>query len=248
MRIHNKWLQQLLKIDSNVTKTPIKIALIAFVVTMATFALSLAPITHAATSTPITGVAGKCLDVQGGKAFARNKVQLYTCNTTIAQQWEQPGDGTIRNQGYCLDAQWGNRTPKTPVWLYDCNGSAAQQWKVNGDGSLVSLRSNLCLDDQYGGTHDENPIWTYGCNTTVSQKWTLVVPMTVATPTPAPVVTTPAPQTSTGDGYTNVDGNHVASPSSNPAGATAQCGDGTYSYSQHHSGTCSHHGGVATWL
>lgn len=33
-----------------------------------------------------------------------------------------------------------------------------------------------------------------------------------------------------------------------PAGATAQCRDGTYSYSQHHSGTCSYHGGVAKWL
>lgn len=59
----------------------------------------------------------------------------------------------------------------------------------------------------------------------------------------------PAPTTqSGGDGYTNVDGNHIDSPSSNPSGATAQCNDGTYSYSQHHSGTCSHHGGVAAWL
>jgi Protein of unknown function (DUF3761) len=33
-----------------------------------------------------------------------------------------------------------------------------------------------------------------------------------------------------------------------PPGATAQCRDGTYSYSQHHSGTCSYHGGVAVWL
>jgi hypothetical protein len=33
-----------------------------------------------------------------------------------------------------------------------------------------------------------------------------------------------------------------------PAGATAQCADGTYSYSQHRSGTCSHHGGVSRWL
>src|SRR5215471_7136504 len=33
-----------------------------------------------------------------------------------------------------------------------------------------------------------------------------------------------------------------------PAGASAKCSDGTYSFSQHHSGTCSHHGGVAQWL
>ena len=30
--------------------------------------------------------------------------------------------------------------------------------------------------------------------------------------------------------------------------ATARCKDGSYSYSKHHSGACSHHGGVAQWL
>ena len=30
-----------------------------------------------------------------------------------------------------------------------------------------------------------------------------------------------------------------------PAGATAKCADGAYSFSRHHSGTCSSHGGVA---
>lgn len=33
-----------------------------------------------------------------------------------------------------------------------------------------------------------------------------------------------------------------------PAGATARCRDGTYSFSQNRRGTCSHHGGVAEWL
>lgn len=33
-----------------------------------------------------------------------------------------------------------------------------------------------------------------------------------------------------------------------PPGATARCRDGTYSFSHHRSGTCSHHGGVAKWL
>jgi hypothetical protein len=30
--------------------------------------------------------------------------------------------------------------------------------------------------------------------------------------------------------------------------ASAQCRDGTYSFSAHRRGTCSHHGGVAAWL
>ena len=37
-------------------------------------------------------------------------------------------------------------------------------------------------------------------------------------------------------------------PDSAAAGATARCRDGTYSFSKHRSGTCSHHGGVAAWL
>ena len=54
----------------------------------------------------------------------------------------------------------------------------------------------------------------------------------------------------TGAHYTNVDGVSVHRPmhsSSIPAGACAKCGDGTYSFAQHHRGACSHHGGVAVW-
>jgi hypothetical protein len=40
----------------------------------------------------------------------------------------------------------------------------------------------------------------------------------------------------------------IASGNSPPPGATALCRDGTYSFSKHRSGTCSHHGGVAKWL
>ena len=50
--------------------------------------------------------------------------------------------------------------------------------------------------------------------------------------------------------YINVDGNQVHSPAyadSVPSGASAICRDGTYSFSQHRQGTCSGHGGVASW-
>lgn len=50
--------------------------------------------------------------------------------------------------------------------------------------------------------------------------------------------------------YTNSYGNRVQSPTyydSRPAGATALCRDGSYSFSQSRRGTCSHHGGVARW-
>ncbi len=61
-----------------------------------------------------------------------------------------------------------------------------------------------------------------------------------------------SPTLSNNNYYENVDDNQVHSPaysadSSIPAGASAQCGDGTYSFSQNRKGTCSHHGGVAQW-
>ncbi|MFG3284166.1 DUF3761 domain-containing protein [Streptomyces sp. NPDC048111] len=57
-----------------------------------------------------------------------------------------------------------------------------------------------------------------------------------------------------GSGHSSTGGSTTSGGSSSsgsqhaPSGATAQCVDGTYSYSAHRRGTCSHHGGVARWL
>ena len=51
--------------------------------------------------------------------------------------------------------------------------------------------------------------------------------------------------------YINVDGYTIHAPAYSdtvPAGASAKCNDGTYSFSEHRSGTCSGHKGVAQWL
>jgi hypothetical protein len=81
-----------------------------------------------------------------------------------------------------------------------------------------------------------------------------VVP-TVSAPaptvSPAPKVTAPTPQVSEPKSYINTNGERVQSPTyydSAPAGASAQCRDGTYSFSKNRRGTCSGHGGVARWL
>ncbi len=50
--------------------------------------------------------------------------------------------------------------------------------------------------------------------------------------------------------YTNEDGQEVHRPvcsTTHQAGETAICNDGSHSFSKHHTGTCSHHGGVAEW-
>ncbi|WP_431221094.1 DUF3761 domain-containing protein [Leifsonia xyli] len=56
------------------------------------------------------------------------------------------------------------------------------------------------------------------------------VRLTLQPPAPPPPPPAPAPAPDPGAG-----------------GATALCNDGTLSFSAHHQGTCSHHGGVAVW-
>ena len=76
------------------------------------------------------------------------------------------------------------------------------------------------------------------CEPTASNTQTPLANPTVNTATRSPTPTTAATPTKTSP----------APERSAPAGATARCRDGTYSYSQNHRGTCSHHGGVAQWL
>jgi len=97
-------------------------------------------------------------------------------------------------------------------------------------------------------------------STTTLATQSTVEPTTAPTDTPTPIiaaspvpVANPDTSLSNNNYYTNVDGATVHSPADStnsevPAGATARCGDGTYSFSQHRSGTCSYHGGVAEWL
>ena len=53
--------------------------------------------------------------------------------------------------------------------------------------------------------------------------------------------------------YTNSRGNRIQAPTfysgpAQPATATAECRDGSYSFSQSRRGTCSGHGGVKRWF
>ncbi|MFD4577373.1 ricin-type beta-trefoil lectin domain protein [Streptomyces sp. NPDC058417] len=122
---------------------------------------------------PITGLAGKCVDVAGGSSANGTAVQLYDCNGTAAQQWTVGSDGTIRALGKCLDVASGGTADGTPVQLYDCNGSAAQQWAVPAARDVVNPQANKCLD--VAGNNSANGtrlhIWT--CTGAANQKWTV---------------------------------------------------------------------------
>jgi Protein of unknown function (DUF3761) len=85
----------------------------------------------------------------------------------------------------------------------------------------------------------------------------LFTSLVAQTPQPSPTQPTPhqqqksQPKCTDKGTYLNSKGETVKRPencSAAPQGATAQCRDGSYSFSQSRRGTCSHHGGVAKWL
>jgi len=94
-----------------------------------------------------------------------------------------------------------------------------------------------------------SPVRLYEC----SEGWCSVAVSKLAGYVLEEFLTTQAPQaTAQGRGYVNSQGEWVSSPTwtadgQPPAGASAKCRDGTFSF-RSRSGTCSHHGGVAEWL
>jgi hypothetical protein len=113
----------------------------------------------------------------------------------------------------------------------------------DGTYSFSQTRSGTC--SHHGGVAQwltATPASTTAMVTTATATATtsIAAPATTLIASTATYVSTPAPASTSSSA--------PASNSTAPPGATARCTDGTYSFSKTHSGTCSHHGGVATWL
>ncbi|WP_083977124.1 GH92 family glycosyl hydrolase [Kitasatospora azatica] len=122
---------------------------------------------------PITGLAGKCVDDYHSQTSWGNKIQIWDCNGTGAQQWTLASDGSVQVLGSCLDVVHSGTTAGNLVDLWPCNGTGAQQWWPRSDGSLVNPPSGLCLDLPNSNTTDGTQLQIWGCNGTGAQRWTV---------------------------------------------------------------------------
>jgi hypothetical protein len=134
-------------------------------------------------------------------------------------------------------------------------GVGAPQVKDTGNIGVLDAPSSTYLAPAYSvpvTTETPTPTSEAPVATTAPTQAQAVAPKTAAAkPKTAPKTTAqaaPKPAGCGADYYVNSSGNCVHRPSDNPSGATAICKDGSYSYSQHRSGTCSGHGGVRSWL
>ncbi|MFF7994360.1 glycoside hydrolase family 98 domain-containing protein [Kitasatospora xanthocidica] len=116
--------------------------------------------------------AGKCVDVNGAINTDGTRVQIWDCNTTAAQQWTMPGDGTIRAMGKCLDVTGGATANSTPIQLWHCIVSGAQIWQPRPDGTLLNPQSGRCLGLPASNTVNGTQLVIYDCSGSADQRWT----------------------------------------------------------------------------
>ncbi|OLF12746.1 glycosyl hydrolase [Actinophytocola xinjiangensis] len=121
----------------------------------------------------ITGLAGKCVDVDNSGTADGTKIQLWTCNGTGAQRWTVGTDGTLRALGKCLDVQSSGTANGTITWLWTCNGTGAQHWVEQGDGTLRNPQSGRCLDAAGNSSADGTQLHIWDCLASANQRWVL---------------------------------------------------------------------------
>ncbi|MGK5543562.1 glycosyl hydrolase family 18 protein [Streptomyces sp. URMC 127] len=119
------------------------------------------------------GLTGRCLDVKDGSRGYGTAVRLADCNAGDAQNWNLPGDGTVRALDLCLDADHSGKSWGTKVQLWGCNGSPAQQWTRTDANELKNVNADLCLDVPDSVPDDGRQLQLWGCNGSPAQKWVL---------------------------------------------------------------------------
>jgi streptogrisin C len=118
----------------------------------------------------IIGWQNKCIDVPYSNGVDGQRLQLWDCNGTNAQNWTFPGDGTIRAFGLCMDVAWGSTANGAAIQLANCTGNPAQQFVLSGAGDLVNPQANKCVDvTGWGGTGTPLELWE--CTGGANQKW-----------------------------------------------------------------------------
>jgi type 1 glutamine amidotransferase len=121
---------------------------------------------------PITGAAGKCVDVSGASSADGTKIQLWTCHSGTNQQWTVSGS-TLRTLNKCMGVAGGGTANGSLVQLSTCNGTGGQNWSPGANGSLVNPQSGRCLDANGGSSADGTQLIIWTCHGGTNQRWTL---------------------------------------------------------------------------
>jgi hypothetical protein len=123
---------------------------------------------------------GKCLTDAGNRSADGTPADIWTCNTSGAQQWTYAQDNTVRIHGKCLTSLAVNWV----VRLEPCSGADSQEWQLMYPGSvsssagaqplaLVNPASGSCLSDPGSSVTNGTRVRAASCDGNQDQVWTL---------------------------------------------------------------------------
>ncbi|MFJ5997494.1 ricin-type beta-trefoil lectin domain protein [Streptomyces sp. NPDC092370] len=118
-----------------------------------------------------SGIAGKCMDVNGAATADGTAVQTWGCSNGANQFWSAYTDGTLRSMGKCLDVAGAGTANGTKVQLWSCHGGANQVWQPFNGGYRNPV-SGRCLDIPGASTADGTQLHLWDCHGGSNQKWT----------------------------------------------------------------------------
>lgn len=118
-----------------------------------------------------SGIAGKCLDVNGAGTTDGTAVQTWACSGGVNQLWSAYTDGSLRSLGKCLDAAGWGTANGTKVQLWSCTGGANQVWQPY-NGGYRNPASGRCLDVPNSSITDGTQLELWDCNGGANQSWT----------------------------------------------------------------------------
>ncbi|MEU1853882.1 ricin-type beta-trefoil lectin domain protein [Streptomyces sp. NPDC019990] len=118
-----------------------------------------------------SGIAGKCMDVNGAGTADGTAVQTWGCSDSANQYWSAYTDGTLRSMGKCLDVAGAGTANGTKVQLWSCHGGANQVWQPY-NGGYRNPASGRCLDVPGSSATNGTQLVLWDCNGGTNQKWT----------------------------------------------------------------------------
>jgi len=118
---------------------------------------------------------GLCLSVTGASTSAGATTDIYTCNSSVSENWTVNSNGTItgNNSGLCLSTSGNSSALKTTADINTCDGDSYESWTVESNGTIVNGASGLCLSVTGAATTVKATTDLYTCNGSASENWTV---------------------------------------------------------------------------
>lgn len=134
----------------------------------------------------ITGIGGKCLEVQNGTVANGTKIVLDSCNSSTKQQWAlhyhntaktgvfeitSPTLGNVTGTDYCIDDSYSGTADGTNMQYWGCDQTNAQFWKLGRNGTVVNVNSGTCLATAGGSSANGTQVIIRACDGAADEQW-----------------------------------------------------------------------------